>query len=235
MKKYAQTIPKPSIDPKLLLKEKISQALDKQQQKEQYSFSNYQDTSSNKTLSYNGEEWIIENNDIKKIDKNKENNDDYQNNNQKKKGMIKRMSQSHIPIRKKKNNKKKNNKNNTNKKKANQNKYSNLNNDEISVDKNNFQKDNENDNNISNYISSSTITSSINNTLTDISSIYDTENIAFNNNNNNNNNNSNSNNNKESNLVLPPISPTQLQLWNLEQEYRKAMDKVENIKKELNL
>eukprot|EP00833_Pecoramyces_ruminatium_P005567 jgi/Orpsp1_1/1179599/evm.model.c7180000070022.2 len=40
---------------------------------------------------------------------------------------------------------------------------------------------------------------------------------------------------KKSNLVLPPISPNELQLWNLEQEHRKAMDKVETIKRELNL
>ncbi|OUM59138.1 hypothetical protein PIROE2DRAFT_15423 [Piromyces sp. E2] len=40
---------------------------------------------------------------------------------------------------------------------------------------------------------------------------------------------------KKPDLVLPPISPEQLQLWNLEQEHRKAMDKVEHIKKELNL
>ena len=40
---------------------------------------------------------------------------------------------------------------------------------------------------------------------------------------------------KKSDLVLPPISPTQLQLWKLEQEHRKAMDKVETIKRELNL
>lgn len=36
-------------------------------------------------------------------------------------------------------------------------------------------------------------------------------------------------------LILPPISPTQFQVWTLEQEHLKAMNEVENIKKELHL
>jgi len=197
MKNYAKTIPKPPLDPKNFLKEKISQAMDRQQQQ-----------SSSSVASHLGEE---EGNVA--MDSTTTINS-YSN-------TPKRRS-SYIPIPAKEKRKSKSGNKQKKNSRVHSAKYSEIEGKrkEMSL----MLEEEERENSLSTImttglsISSTSKDTSLNSMEEALATAIDPTNIP-----------------KNNDLVLPPISPTQLQLWNLEQEHRKAMSKVETIKKELNL
>ena len=209
MKKYAKTIPKPTqTDAKNILKEKISKAIDEQQQQQLSSLMN---------SAFDGSDDILTS-----VDDIKENEREDSN------STLRRMN-SQIPIPTKDKKKKKKRDGNQQKKKSkkhsNSNKYS-------EIEKERIQYKGMDDSNTTLPFSSEKTLAYASSTSYHLSSSNDPSAMSVED---SLTNATGSNSTKKKDLVLPPISPAQLQLWNLEQEHRKAMDKVEHIKKELNL
>jgi len=196
MKNYAKTIPKPHLDPKILLKEKISQAMNRQQQL------------SSSVTSHLDEEGNTVMDSITTINS-------YSN--------TPKRRNSYIPVPSKEKRKSKSGNKHKKDSRIQNAKYS-----EIELKRRDMAlEESEKENSLNNMIAAglpfSSTQSSHNTSLNSMEETLTTATDPTN------------NKLKNNDLVLPPISPTQFQLWNLEQEHRKAMSKVETIKKELNL